>query len=54
MKNVNIMLEVLFDAVKLKRWNGIYKVEDFVETSKQGLNAAIAYILAKMYEEQTG
>ena len=54
MKNVNAMLEVLFEGVQLKRWNGIYKSEEFVETSKQGLNAAIAYILAKLYEEKTG
>jgi len=52
MKNVNAMLEVLFEGIQLKRWNGVYKAEDFVETSKQGLNAAIAYVLAKMYEEK--
>lgn len=51
MNNVNAMLEVMLEGVQLKRWNGIYKAEDFVETSKQGLNAAIAFILAKMYEE---
>ena len=54
MKNVNAMLEVLFEGVQLKRWNGVYKAEDFVETSKQGLNAVVAFILAKMHEEKTG
>ena len=54
MKNVNVMLEILFKGVQLRRWNGIYKAEEFVETTKQGLNAAIAYVLAKIHEEQTG
>lgn len=54
MQNVNAMIDVLFEGVQLKRWNGIYKSEEFVETSKQGLNAAIAFVLAKMHEEKTG
>ena len=54
MKNVNAMIEVLFNGAQIRRWNGFYKAEDFVETSKQGMNSVVSYLIAKMHEHSTG
>ena len=47
------LIELLYDAASIRRWNDQINPMDFTELDKQSHKMIIAYVLARFEEDQT-